>query len=152
MLKKLIAALFRRGKKTMPEPARTEPRLPDRQASRPAPSAEQRLQQPRTKPVRLPEPDGELRMLQPRATPKASRSVSPSQASRPDDSLTNPAHPLSPLNPIHDESFNRRADAWIDSRCDDSHRSSSSSSDSYSSSSCSSSSSDSGSSCSSSCD
>lgn len=129
MLKNLFAALFRREKKTMPEPARTEQRLPDRPVSRPAPRTEQRLQTPRA------------------STPTASRVV-PSQPARHDDSLTNPAHPLSPLNPIHSTGHNHRAHDPVTTSCDDSPRSSWGSSSDYSSS-CSS---DSGSSCSSSCD
>lgn len=136
MLKKLLAALLQGKKKTVPEPAR----------------AETSLQQPR-KPSRLPEPASDLRMLQPRITPKASRSVAPSQPIRHDDSLTNPLNPLSPLNPMNSPDFHRRADAWIESRCEESHRSSAGTSGgSDYSSGCSSSSSDSGSSCSSSCD
>lgn len=59
----------------------------------------------------------------------ASRSASSSPAARQDDILTSPLHPLSPLNPIDSDEFNRRADAWIDSRCDDDHRSSCNSND-----------------------
>lgn len=113
MLKNLFSALFRRQKKTMTDPTRTEPHL----------------QTPRAKP-KLPEPrQEELRMLQPQVKPKVTKkaapSVAPSQPARHDDSLANPTHPLSPLNPIHSDALDRRADAWIESRCDDSPRSSS---------------------------
>lgn len=143
MFKNLFAALFGREKKTMPEPARAETRLPDRPVSRPAPRTEQRLQAPRTKP-KLPEPrQEELRMLQPQVMKKAARSASPSRPARHDDSLTNPAHPLSPLHSSGHEPASS-------SRCDDSHRSSWGGSSDYSSSCSSSSSSDSSSSSSSS--
>lgn len=133
MLKKLFA-LFQRKKKTMPEPVRAETHLPDLPHLRANARMEQRLQQQRAR------------------TP-ASRSPSPIPAARHDDSLTNPLNPLSPLNPMNSPDFHRRADAWIESRCDDGHRSSAGNSGgSDHSSGCSSSSSDSGSSCSSSCD
>lgn len=150
MFKNLFAALFGREKKTMPEPARAETRLPDHPVIRQAPRTEQRLQTQRAKP-KLPEPrQEELRMLQPQVTKKAATSSSPSRAAGHDDSLSNPANPLSPLNPLHPLHSSGYEPA-SPSRCDDSHRSSWGSSSDYSSS-CSSSSSDSGSSCSSSCD
>lgn len=133
MLKNLFAALFRREKKAMPDPPRTE----------------QRLQTPRAKP-KLPEPrQEELRMLQPQVTKKAATSSSPSRAAGRDDSLSNPANPLSPLNPLHP--LHSSDEPASSSRCNDSHRSNWGGSSDYSSS-YSSSSSDSGSSSSSSCD
>ena len=101
MLKKLLSALFGRKKQ---EAERDKPTHPEKTTIR-----------------------REARRRN--AMPAASRSTSSSPAARQDDILTNPLHPLSPLNSIDSDEFNRRADAWIDSRCDDDHRSSCNSND-----------------------
>lgn len=113
MLKKLFAALTGCGKKIMPGAGRTEPRLsgsPCQPASTARGAAPQK----------------------PRASTPASSSVSLSQPASSNDSLTNPLNPLSPLDLMNSPDFHRRADAWIESRCEDSHRSSWGSSDSSS--------------------